>query len=142
MVSKHFKLYEVFPRGLYNLLVNIVPAEVMWRMVNPKLVATIDKLKEKFPDGSMTINSYKWNGNREWSGLRTKESKWYSPTSKHSSFDAIDAVFSAYSIDEVRNYILENPEEFPEIGAIEIGVSWLHADVRDRRDGQIATFTA
>jgi hypothetical protein len=142
MTSKYFELHEVFPRDLYNLLVNIVPAKIMWRMVNPGLVVTIDRLKEKFPNGSMTINNYKWNGDREWSGLRTKESKWYSPTSKHSSFDAIDAVFSAYKIDEVRNYVLENPDEFPEVGGIEMGTSWLHADVRSRRDGKIITFSA
>lgn len=142
MVSKHFKLHEVFPRDLYNLLVGMLPSEVMWRMVNPKLVVTIDKLKEEFPEGTMTINNYKWSGDREWSGLRTSESRWYSSTSQHSLFNAVDVVFSAYDVDEMRGYILKNPEEFPELGGLELGVGWLHVDVRDRRNGEIVTFTA
>jgi hypothetical protein len=90
----------------------------------------------------MVINSYKWGGDRGWSGLRTKNSKYYSPTSQHSLGKAIDAVFSKYDVEEVRQYILDNQEEFPHIGGVELGVSWLHIDTRPRVNGKIKTFNA
>ena len=142
MKSKHFKLYELFPKELYEYLIDKIPEEVMWRMVNPKLIVTLDKLKDKFPLGTITVNNWYWGGNREWSGLRTPASKWYSKTSRHSKFDAVDAVFSDYDVEAVRQYILNNQDEFEEVGGIELGVSWLHTDVRNRHNGKIIVFTA
>ena len=126
MRSKHFKLPELVPLNLFNS----VHEELLWKMLDPKLIESVDAIKEKFPKGTMTINNYFWGGDRGWSGIRTKESPWYSPTSQHSIGKAIDAVFSEYSTEEVRQYIIDNPEEFPHIKGIEIEVSWLHVDVR------------
>jgi len=138
MKSTKFKIYELVPVELYNS----VHEDVLWQMMDPGLLATIDAIKAKFPKGSMIINSYKWGGDRGWSGLRTKNSKYYSPTSQHSLGKAIDAVFTAYDVEEVRQYILDNSEEFPHIGGIELGVSWLHVDTRPRVNGVIKTFNA
>ena len=135
MASKHFYISELVPINLFNY----VHHDVLWRMIDDKLIETIDYLKEKFPEGTMTINNYFWNGERGHSGLRTKDSKYYSPTSQHSLGKAIDAVFSKYTTDEVRDYIISNPSEFPHIGGIEMNVSWLHIDVRPR-DGTILKF--
>ena len=139
--SKYFELHELFPQYLYRLLSRMVPDEVMWRMINPKLVITIDKIKEKFPNGTVSINNYFWGGDRGMSGLRTPASSYYSKTSQHTYFNAVDCIFSDYSTDEVRDYILSHPDEFEEIGGIEIA-SWLHIDVRPRVDGKIKTFSA
>lgn len=140
MQSKYFKLPELFPKELYTYLKDLVSAEVMWRMLNPKLTVSIDRLKEKFPEGSISINNYEWDGDREWSGLRTKGSPWYSPTSQHSEFNAVDCVFSAYSTDEVREYILANQDEFPEVTRIEGKVGWLHMDVKYTGMDEILVF--
>lgn len=126
MRSKHFKLPELVPLPLLNS----IHEELLWKMLDPKLIESVDAIKEKFPKGTMTINNYFWGGERRWSGIRTKESPWYSPTSQHSVGKAIDAVFSEYSTEEVRQYIIDNPDEFPHIKGIEIEVSWLHVDVR------------
>lgn len=126
MKSKHFKIHELVPKHIYKKY-----GKRAWKFIDEKLILTIDALKDKFPDGSMTINNYKWKGDRHWSGLRTPESSWYSETSMHSFGKAVDAVFSKYTTDEVRNYILNNPSEFPYIKGIELGVSWLHIDVRN-----------
>ena len=82
----------------------------------------------------MTINNWLWNGNRNQSGLRSDDSKYYSPTSQHSFGRAIDCVFSIYSVDEVREYLIQNQDEFPEMKGIENKVSWLHVDVRNRTE--------
>ena len=138
MQSIKFKIHELVPLKLFNT----VHPDVLWRMIDPRLIETIDKLKEVFPNGSMTINNYMWGGDRGWSGLRTKDSSYYSPTSQHSLGKAIDCIFSAYDFEEVRQYILNNPDEFPHIGGIELNVSWLHLDVRERQNGKIKTFYA
>ena len=126
-ISKYFKAHELVPLQLFNLL----NETLCMQMVDDKLIVSIDAIKERFPDGTMTINNYMWNGDRGWSGIRTKGSPYYSPTSQHSIGKAIDAVFSKYDIEEVRQYILDNPTEFPHIKGMELDVSWLHIDVRD-----------
>ena len=138
MKSTKFKIHELVPLRLYNS----VHEDVLWGMIDDKLIETIDYLKELFPEGSMTINNYMWGGERGWSGLRTKDSSYYSPTSQHSIGKAVDIVFSAYTTDEIRQYILDNPSEFPHVGGIELLVSWLHLDVRPRVNGKIKVFHA
>lgn len=129
-----FKIQEYVPKEVYD-----VHGEGAWTFIDIKLVASVDAIKERFPNGTMTINNWSWGGNRNWSGLRTPSAlEYYSKTSQHSLhpvdlvFRAIDAVFSGYDVEEIRQYIIDHPEEFPYIKGIEMGVSWLHIDVRER----------
>ena len=138
MVSKHFEIHELVPEELYHS----IHEKVLWRMIPDAIIETIDTLKEHFSEGTMKINDYEWSGNRRWSGLRTVGSRWYSYTSMHTTFDAIDCVFSAYDIDEVRKYILANPKKFPHITRIEAKVSWLHFDTKKTGKDGIITFNA
>ena len=133
--SKHFSIEELVPPELIGLL----HEDVLWKMFDPDLLKSIDKLKEVFDVGSISINTFKWSGNRTQSGLRTIGSKYYSKGSMHSVGKAIDCVFSAYTTEEVREYILDNPDEFAEIGRIE-EASWLHIDTKPRVDGKILVF--
>lgn len=130
-----FKIQELVPEEVYN-----IHGDGAWTLVDIRLTASIDAIKERFPEGSMTINDWLWNGDRNWSGLRTPDSPWYSKTSQHALhpndlvFRAIDCIFSDYDVEEVRQYIINNPEEFPYIKGIELEVSWLHIDTRPRHD--------
>lgn len=126
MKSKYFEIHELVPEELYR-----ERGERCWRYVPKELIMSIDTLKERFPNGSMTINNYYWGGNRNWSGLRTPDSPYFSPTSMHTFFQAVDAVFSAYDVEEVRQDILDNPDVYPYIKGLEMNVSWLHIDVRN-----------
>ena len=126
MKSKYFKVHELVPKKMYEKY-----GEKACRYVDMRLIETIDKLKEHFNLGTMTINNYFWNGSREWSGIRTPDSPNYSYGSQHSFANAFDIVFSHYSAEEVRNYIINNPHEFPHIKGMELGVSWLHIDIRN-----------
>jgi len=130
MKAKHFRVEEFVPESLYK-----VRGEKCWELIDDRLVKTADQLKEKFPEGSMTINNWVWDGNRMWSGLRTAESRWYSPTSQHSFGRAFDAVFSDYDEAEVRRYVIEHPEEFPYVRGVEdfAGMGWVHVDVRNTK---------
>jgi len=124
--SKHFKIHELVPEHIY-----IDYGDSAWKFIDSRLIETIDKLKEHFNLGKMTINNYAWKGDRKWSGLRTPESPYYSETSQHSFGRAVDIVFSDYSAEEVRNYIINNPHEFPYIKGIELNVDWVHIDTRN-----------
>ncbi len=137
MKSKHFKIHELVPLELYNL----VHEEVLWRMIPKELIETIDLIKEKFPRGTCTINSYLFGGTRGFSGLRLKGRPYYSETSQHSLFKAVDMVFSDYTSKEVREFILANSDLFEYIGGLELGISWVHLDLRDRtKEGKINLF--
>ena len=137
MKSTKFKIEELVPLRLIDL----IHKDLLWKLVDDDIIIAIDKIKEVFPKGSMSINTYKWAGDRTQSCVRTKNSKYYSSTSQHSLGKAVDCIFSAYTTDEVRDYILNSPDEFPTIGGVELGTSWLHIDVRPRRNGKIITFT-
>jgi len=126
MKSEKFKIHELVPEKMYNRF-----GESAWRYIDEKLIKSIDLLKEHFPNGTITINNYVFGGNRHWSGLRTIESDYYSSTSMHSFGKAADMVFSEYKTEEVRQYIIDNPDLFPDIKGLELNVSWLHIDVRN-----------
>ena len=126
MRSKYFKIYELVPEHLFIKL-----GKKALRFIDSRLIESIDTIKERFPKGTMTINNYKWKGNRNWSGLRTPDSPYYSETSMHSFGNAVDAVFSEYSVDEIRNDIINNPDIYPHIKGLEMETNWLHCDTRN-----------
>jgi len=123
---KYFKIEELVSKETFDL----IKEDTLWRLFDAKLLVTIDALKEKFSEGTMSINTWKWKGKRTQSGLRTKDSEYYSATSQHSLGKAIDCIFSDYDEDSVRQYVINNPDEFPYIKGIELNVSWCHFDVR------------
>jgi hypothetical protein len=81
----------------------------------------------------MTVNNWKWGGDRSWSGLRTVDSPWFSTYSQHSFGRAADCIFKETTAEDVRQDILASPDDttFQFINSIELDVSWLHFDVRN-----------
>ena len=134
MVSKYFKIHELVDRETYE-----ERGELGWELIDPRLIVVIDRLKEKFNRGSISINTYHWGGNRNWSGLRTLESPYYSKYSQHSFGRAIDCVFSEYSTEEVREYLIKNQDSFSDIRGIEVA-EWLHLDLRNTTDDKLKVF--
>ena len=128
MKSKHFAIEELVPEGLYKKY----GGDKCWEFLDPELLTMIDILKERFPVGTCTINNWKWGGDRNWSGVRTSDSSYYSQGSMHSWGKAVDMVFSAYSSDEVRQDILNNPTVYHNIKGLELDISWVHIDTRNR----------
>jgi hypothetical protein len=126
MKSKYFKIHELVPEHIYKKY-----GERAWWFINPELIKFIDLLKEKFPNGSMTINDYFWKGARNWSGLRTPEFSGYFEISQHNLGLAIDCIFSKYEESEVTKYVIDNPLEFPMIKGIEYDINWCHFDCRN-----------
>lgn len=123
---KHFSIHELVPRKVFEQR-----GCKAWELLDERLLITLDNLRERY--GSITVNNYYWGKDREWSGLRTSDSPYYSPFSQHTFGRAADCLFANKSAEAVRQEILASPynSDFKLIGSIELGVSWLHFDVRN-----------
>ena len=122
----HFQLHELLPPDLYY-----ARGDAGWQLLDERLLRAIDALRDWY--GPMTINNWYWGGEREWSGLRTPDSPYYSETSQHSYGRAADCLFADVPVEMVRTEILEHPDEpaHKRINSLELDVSWLHIDVRN-----------
>lgn len=128
---KHFDIRELVPPEIYERR-----GDASWELMDERILMMADEIREKF--GRCIINTWhsksliKLVGSRRISsGLRIKGSPSYSPTSQHSFGRALDIITIDTPVDVVRNYILQNPNEFGFISGVEIGVSWLHIDCRN-----------
>lgn len=123
---KHFIIQELVSPGTYN-----ARGEKAWQLLDGRMLITLDRLRERY--GKMIVNNWKWGGNREWSGLRTADSPWFSTYSQHSFGRAADVKFADVTAESVRQDILQNPDEFTFefINSFEENTSWLHFDVRN-----------
>ncbi len=126
MKSKHFRIEELVPKHIFA-----AKGDKAWQTIDSRVIETIDLIKDRFPNGTMIINNWFWGGEREWSGLRTSDSPYFSWTSQHTFGRAIDSVFSHYNIQDIRQDIIDNPEIYIHVKGIELDVDWLHIDVRN-----------
>lgn len=129
MISKYFRIEELVDKKTYE-----IRGEKAWELFSSDFITMIDTFKEMFPKGTITINNWLWGGNRQWSGLRTPDSPYYSPYSMHPLANGADMVFSAYSSEEVRATVKAKPVIFSMVRGLEDDVSWVHADTRNRDD--------
>lgn len=124
-VCKHFIIEELVPPHVYA-----ERGEKAWELFDDRALITLDALRDKF--GSITVNNWKWGGNRKWSGLRTPESPYYSPYSQHTFGRAFDCIFNKINTEDARHKVLKDRAElFPYITGVELKVSWFHFDCRN-----------
>lgn len=150
--AKYFGIQEYVPQHIYERR-----GEKAWELIDSRLIVLNDRLRARF--GRMIINT--WHsprmkaayGLRQWSGLRTAEfyrqpddsdiqmyARYDRSLSQHKYGRGSDGLFADTPVNEVREYILAHPDEFPELMAVELGTSWLHGDVRNC--ARIKTFNA
>jgi len=131
-LTTNLYLDEYIPKDLY-LKFEKTP-QILIGLIDERLIKADQMLRDQF--GPVTINNWYTGGDRQWSGLRTKESPDYSPTSQHSFGRASDKLFSQVDAETVRKYIAEHWRELG-ITCIEAGVSWVHSDVRSWKGNQL-----
>ena len=124
-LTKNFYLDEYIPKDLYLKYKN--KPHILIGLIDKRLVEADQLLREHF--GPININTWFSGGNRNWSGIRTTESSYYSQTSQHSFGRASDKIFSKVTAEEVRNYIKKHWQKLG-ITCIEANVNWVHSDVR------------
>tara|TARA_R110002051_G_C8404427_1_gene449062 strand:- start:48 stop:482 length:435 start_codon:yes stop_codon:yes gene_type:complete len=136
ILSKNFRLEEFVDPETFEKYKD--------RCINffdPLIFPLAQKLRDRY--GSFVINDWKFGGERVWSGLRIPRSSYYSITSQHTRGGAIDCWFgSEESNKEVRQDVIKNRNDlFPEIGGIEVDISWCHFDTRFRKNGRLLAFS-
>ena len=123
-LSDNLYLDEYIPKGLYQQYES--KPHILIGLIDKRLIDADQKLRNVF--GSVIINNW-WNGgDRNWSGIRTSDSSFYSLTSQHTYGRASDKLFNSPA-EEVREYIKQNWISLG-ITCIEENVSWVHSDVR------------
>ena len=140
--SNYFSIQEYVPPRVYAQR-----GERAWQLLDDRLLRSDHALRKKF--GAIIINNWhsqhliervqevytnwgvSWNPVREWSGLRTVDSPYYSEFSQHPFGRASDKIFLDVTVAEVREYILKHQDEFPLIMSLELDTKWLHHDVRN-----------
>lgn len=134
-LSRNLYLDEYIPRQLYekykgreHLLINAL---------DPRLIVADQALRDEF--GPVIINNWWGGGDRNWSGLRTPGSPYFSQLSQHTFGRASDKIFTRHDANQVREYIDTFWRELG-ISAIELGVSWVHSDVRYNIIGNLIKF--
>lgn len=124
-LSKNFYLDEYIPEGLYRELEH--KTHILIGLLDKRLIAADQRLRNIF--GPVTINNWAAGGDRNWSGIRTPDSPFYSRTSQHSWGRASDKLFSNATPEEVRAYIKIHWKKLG-ITCVEENVTWVHSDVR------------
>ena len=127
---KHFRIEELVSPKVFK-----DRGQNAWKLLDPRLLVTIDALVDKF--GPMIVNDWLCGGHFDQRGLRSfadyaalkKEGIWLT-YGQHEAGRAIDCHFKNTTVKAVREYILAHPAEFPHIKGVEIA-SWLHIDVRN-----------
>lgn len=122
-------LHEYIPELLYKKFCDEKPHYLM-NMIDPRLPLVDQFLIDRF--GSAYINNWYYDGMRQWSGIRTPGSPYYSMFSEHTYGRASDKIFSKVSAEEVREDIENNYSMYQSLGltCIEANVSWVHSDLR------------
>jgi hypothetical protein len=134
-LTKNLFLDEYIPESLYREYEG--KETELIKLIDPRIIKADQQLRTIF--GPVTINNWWVGGIRNWSGLRTPESPYYSPTSMHSVGKASDKLFKDYDSEEVQEWIKEHWKEIG-ITRMEIGVSWVHTDVKDTSGSSLVTF--
>jgi len=135
-LTKNLWLHEYIPEKLYKQYCERKPHYLVG-LIDKRLVIVDQFMRDRF--GPVIINSWKdYNDvvdedDRNWSGIRTPNSPYYSFTSQHSWGRASDKIFLKVIAEEVRTDIIENYDKlYKPLGltTIEDNVSWVHSDVR------------
>lgn len=124
-----FKPYEFVDTNTYSRF-----GDNSLFLIDTRMLITMDRIR-KYLNKPIIINNWKHGGRREWSGLRTPISPFFSTYSQHSFGRAIDFIVSDIDAKEVRQIIKNNYNltTFEFVTSIEDfpGMSWVHIDCRN-----------
>jgi hypothetical protein len=141
--NKHgyFIVQEFIPPEIYNQM-----GESSIQLIDERIVETANALREYF--GKMFINTWAFNGERRYSGLRPMNLRSdpitgtkFARKSQHYFGNAIDFYFEEIPCDEAREEIINSRHLFPHIHRLEEGTeTWIHADCKGQAQELITLF--
>ena len=123
---KYFIIEELVPKDVFDKY----GPEASWQFFDVGLLKTLDAFRERF--GPLGVNNWKWGGGLSQRGLRSFDFGGISNRSLHKLGKACDFSSKTHSASSIREYVLANPDEFPFLVGLEMGVDWVHFDTRNR----------
>ena len=121
--------------------------DTAWLFFDPRLLQTIDKIREAI-DKPITVNNWYTGGGLSQRGLRcnlctlvknaTIKDELY--VSAHMEGQAADFDVKDMDADSVRHWLAGNTDKLPFPIRLETGVSWVHLDVRQVNERKINYF--
>jgi len=141
----HFKIYEIVDPKTFSKF-----GESAWRFFQPAYLIMLDDFWEYVQGYCQTrtpvyINTYKWGGQYQWSGLRTPDCKIGASYSMHRLAEAADfkvGGFSTLDYRNLRHLIIEDQDNplLKNINRMESKTkTWIHLD-RANVDDRIHVF--
>lgn len=139
---RHFEPHELIP-GLSGVETWAALDPNLRALLSDALLETCDEVRELL-GVPCAVNDYATGGCRQWCGYRPPECLIGAPRSFHRLGMAADLHPIGMSADDARARIREAVDagRIPHLGGVETGVSWLHIDVRPRRNGRVVEFSA
>ena len=130
---KYFKIEELVPKSLFKQYEK--ETWKLWALFDDRILREADRLREQY--GRCYINNWLWGGKLNNCGYREQNSGVGSNFSQHCFGRALDLHFVDWDIEEIRHSVItdciSNPKKYP-IRGVELNVSWLHIDVRNRKE--------
>lgn len=135
LMPKHFRPEEFIPKSLFNKY-----GTDALRFLDTNVLLIAHVLREQF--GTTIINNWHDDGDRNWCGLRTPWSEYYSQGSAHSWGKAIDCIFPDYQANDVRKWLRHNYTEYAQKTHMYIPITveegpdidWLHISVQNNEN--------
>ena len=135
-VTKNFYLEEFVPPEIMDQY-----GENAIQFIHPDIVVICQSLRDRF--GKITINDWCFGGDIKYRGFRPWDVHFNGVVqSPHKMGLAADLIFSSVSADVVRMEIMEDWFYWYclELRRVELGTSWLHIDLLDRRTRKVEFF--
>lgn len=140
-IPMHFKANELIDRHTYQKYQSRGDKWMLGVLFDDRLLKLIDILREKF--GPMTINDWSWGGQSQYRGWRSPGCDIGATLSQHRFGRAVDMIPKDMHPKLIRQDIIkyQSCRPYRHIGGLEMGISWLHIDVRARNSkGEINLF--
>lgn len=126
-LTKNLWLHEYIPEQMYREYEKKGILRYLVSRLDRNLIHSDQAFRNLF--GAVTINNWYNGGDRQWSGLRTPDSPYYSVNSMHSYYKASDKIFERGTPEEWIEQAIQSSIPFG-ITGVEEGVTWLHTDTR------------
>ncbi len=133
-MKAYFHVAELVPPGIYRRFGDLRS----WNFVNRYAFGHLKELRE-YVGRPFIINNYRNGGPREWSGFRTPDSPYFSPTSQHSIANAYDIICDGLAPQELQEIVKKHYRRF-RIGGLELAPAWTHVDWRYNLTGDLVVF--
>lgn len=133
LIARNFELEELVCKDVFDKF-----GELAWRFFDPRLITTLDWLRERL-NKPIHVNNWEHGGSYDERGLRCircslvkeaiTQNRLY--MSAHMLGQACDLDVEGLVAEEVRQWLVKNKNILPYPIRLEADVNWVHLDIQD-----------